>query len=71
MEINYYRLGKQYALRPFDVEFLEEIPAMSYEERQEFNRGYDDAMNSPSIAAKLFVAFLAIIVILAIIGFVQ
>lgn len=49
MEINYYRLGKQYALRPFDVE----------------------SMNSPSIAAKLFVAFLAIIVILAIIGFVQ
>jgi hypothetical protein len=71
MEVNYYRLGKQYASRPFDDPLWEDIPAMDYQQRIEFNRGYDDGLNSPSLAAKLFVATLCIIVVLAIIGFVK
>lgn len=69
--VNYYKLGRRYARRPFEDPFYENLPTMNFDEMAAFNRGYDDALNGPSIGAKLFVAALGIIIVLAIIGFVK
>lgn len=68
---NFYKLGKQYASRPFDDPLFEDIPPMNWEERQAFNRGYDDALNSPNIGPKMFVFALVAIVVMAIVSFVK
>lgn len=65
------KLGKRYAKLPFEDPLYENIPPMTYDERLAFNRGYQKGLDGPSLPAKLFVAGLAIVVILAIVGFVK
>lgn len=70
-KVDYYTLGKQFANTPPDAAEWLDVPAMSYEERLEFNRGYDDASKESRIFAKLFVAALVIITILGLFGLVR
>lgn len=70
MRIDFYQLGKEYANRPCDEYQFDDAPAMSYEERIEFNRGFDDASRESRIFAKLFVAALVVITILGLFGLV-
>lgn len=39
---DFYRLGRQYACEVDEEKWLD-IPPMSYEQRLEFNRGFDEA----------------------------
>jgi len=64
-KIDYYALGKQFANRPVDEYQFDDAPAMSYEERVEFNAGFDDASKENRLIPNLFVAGLVIVVVFA------
>ena len=66
----YYTLGKQFANTPPDAAEWLDVPAMTFEQRLEFNRGYDDASRESRIVAKLFVAALVIIAFCGLFGLV-
>jgi hypothetical protein len=66
---NYYKLGLQVGRKKRRGEYwLCDIPLMTLEQTAEFNLGFDRGESEPSLTAKLFVAALGIIVVLAIIG---
>ncbi len=68
---DFYQLGRHYASRPVDEYQFDDAPAMSYEERIEFNRGFDDAMKGSRVASMLFVSGLVVIVLAALFSLVN
>lgn len=70
-KIDYYQLGREYANRPQDDYQFDDAPSMTYDQRVEFNRGFDDAIRESGLAAKLFVFSLVAIVVAAIVSLVR
>lgn len=69
--INYYKLGKRYARRPFEDPLYESLPTMDFEQMAAFNKGYEDGEKRPSIGAAFFVLFLATVVVCGIVVFIK
>ena len=70
--VDYYKLGVKVGRKKRRGEYwLCDIPLMTLEQTAEFNLGFDRGESEPKLTAKLFVAFLGIIAVLAIIGFVR
>ena len=52
----FYELGKQFANTPPDAAEWLDVADMSYEQRLEFNRGFDDGTNEQRIVKRLMIA---------------